>query len=159
MSPSALSQQLQSRTRPARGSTAAVLPQQTPISFARSTQTRYPWMVVPLALRANYVRADRSPAQGSLSAAYPQPIHRADSRDVSASTWVCCAIVHRHKKPPGVNRRPGCQMAKLALAAGEPRIWPLEQFYQIGQAIYRQLLVIALASRREIFSISANSLP
>ena len=53
----------------------------------------------------------------------------------------------------------GCQMAKRALAAGEPRIWPLEQICQIRQAIYRQLLVIALASRREVFNVSANSLP
>jgi len=30
------------------------LPQQTPISFAHSTHTQYPWMVVPRALRANY---------------------------------------------------------------------------------------------------------
>ena len=45
------------------------------------------------------------------------------------------------------------------LAAGEPRILSLVQFCQIRQAIYRQLLSIALASRRETFNISANFLP
>jgi hypothetical protein len=54
--PSVMSQQLKSRTRQARGSTTAA--QQPPISFAHSTHTQYPWMVVPRALRANY---DRQP--------------------------------------------------------------------------------------------------
>ena len=44
------------------------------------------------------------------------------------------------------------------LAAGEPRIVPLVQFCQIRQAIYRQLLSIALASRRKAFDISADFL-
>jgi hypothetical protein len=45
------------------------------------------------------------------------------------------------------------------LAAGEPRILSLVQFRQIRQAIYRQLLSIALASRGEAFNISANFFP
>jgi len=58
--PSVMSQQLKSRTRQARGSTAAALLQQTPISFVHSTHTQHPWMVVPRALRANY---DRQPGR------------------------------------------------------------------------------------------------
>ena len=61
--PSVMSQQLKSRTRQARGSTAAALPQQTPLSFAHSTHTQHPWMVVPRALRANY---DRQPRAGAV---------------------------------------------------------------------------------------------
>jgi hypothetical protein len=45
------------------------------------------------------------------------------------------------------------------LATGVPRILPLVQFCQIRQAVNRQLLSIALASRREAFNISANFLP
>ena len=45
------------------------------------------------------------------------------------------------------------------LAPGEPRILPLAQFCQIRQAVYRQLLGIALAGRRKGFNISANFLP
>ena len=41
-------------------------------------------------------------------------------------------------------------------AAGELRIMPLVQFCQIRQAVYRQLLGIALTSRGEVFNISAN---
>ena len=37
------------------------------------------------------------------------------------------------------------------LAAREPRILPLVQFCQIRQAVYRELLGIALASRRQGF--------
>jgi hypothetical protein len=58
--PSVMSQQLKSRTRQVRGSTAAALPQQTPISFGHSIHTQYPWMVVLRALRANY---DRQPGR------------------------------------------------------------------------------------------------
>lgn len=50
-------------------------------------------------------------------------------------------------------------MVKRALAAGKARICSLVEFCQIGQAIYRQLLDIALASIRKAFNISANSLP
>jgi len=49
--------------------------------------------------------------------------------------------------------------SERGLAPGEPRIVPLVQLCQIRQAIYRQLLGIALASRREAFNISANFLP
>ena len=45
------------------------------------------------------------------------------------------------------------------LAPREPRILPLLQFCQIRQTVYRQLLCIALASRREAFNISAYFLP
>jgi hypothetical protein len=58
--PSVMSQPLKSHTRQARGSTAAALPRRTPISFAHSTDTQHPWMVVPRALRANY---DRQPGR------------------------------------------------------------------------------------------------
>jgi hypothetical protein len=66
--PSMMSQQLKSRTRQARGSTAAALPQQTPLSFAYSTHTQHPWMVVQRALRANY---DRQPRDGGKSDTLP----------------------------------------------------------------------------------------
>jgi hypothetical protein len=49
--------------------------------------------------------------------------------------------------------------SERSLAPGEPRIVPLVQLCQIRQAIYRQLLGIALPSRREAFNISANFLP
>jgi hypothetical protein len=58
--PSVMSRHLKSRTRQAQGSTAAALPQRAPISFAHSTHTQYPWMVVPSALRDNY---DRRPGR------------------------------------------------------------------------------------------------
>ena len=45
------------------------------------------------------------------------------------------------------------------LAPGEPRVLPLVQFCQIRQAVHRELLGIALASRRKGFNISANFLP
>ena len=45
------------------------------------------------------------------------------------------------------------------LAACKPRILPFMQFGQIRQAVYRQLLNIALAGRRKAFNIPANSLP
>jgi hypothetical protein len=44
-------------------------------------------------------------------------------------------------------------------ASGEMGIAPRVQFGQIRQAIYRQLLGIALASGRKNFDISANFLP
>ena len=43
--------------------------------------------------------------------------------------------------------------------ATKPRILPLVQFCQIRQAVYRELLGIALASRRKGFYVSANFLP
>src|SRR5258708_26844292 len=49
-----MSQQLKSHSRQARGSTTEALPQQAPLSFAYSTHTQHPWMVVSRALRANY---------------------------------------------------------------------------------------------------------
>jgi len=52
--PSVMSQQLKSHSRQARGSTTEALPQQAPLSFAHSTRTQHPWMVVSRALRANY---------------------------------------------------------------------------------------------------------
>jgi hypothetical protein len=52
--PSMMSQQLKSHSRQARGSTTEALPQQAPLSFAHSTHTQNPWMVVSRALRANY---------------------------------------------------------------------------------------------------------
>ena len=52
--PSVMSQQLKSHSRQARGSTTEALPQQAPLSFAHSTHTQHPWMVVSRALRANY---------------------------------------------------------------------------------------------------------
>ena len=61
------------------------------------------------------------------------------------------------KNPARRKPRPGAK--QRALPAGEPRILPLVQFCQIRQAIYRQLLSIVLASRRETFNISANFLP
>jgi hypothetical protein len=56
--PSVMSRPWKSRTRQAIGSTAAALPLRTPISFAHSTHTQYPWIVVPRVLRTNY---DRQP--------------------------------------------------------------------------------------------------
>jgi hypothetical protein len=49
-----MSQQLKSHSRQARGTTTEALPQQAPLSFAHSTHTQHPWMVVSRALRANY---------------------------------------------------------------------------------------------------------
>jgi hypothetical protein len=63
-----MSQQWKSHSRRARGTTAAALSQQTPLSFAHSTHKQQPQLVIPRALRANYDRgADlsqrlRSPA-------------------------------------------------------------------------------------------------
>jgi len=58
--PSVMSRPWKSRTRQAIGWTAAALPRRTPISFAHSTHTQYPWIVVPRVLRANY---DRQPGR------------------------------------------------------------------------------------------------
>jgi hypothetical protein len=52
--PSVMSQQLKSHSRQARGSTTEAFPQQAPLSFAHSTHTQHPWIVVSRALRANY---------------------------------------------------------------------------------------------------------
>jgi hypothetical protein len=70
--PSVMSQQLKSHSRRARGSTTSALPPQATLSFARSTHTQHPWMVVPRALRANY---DRPPGRMRflISASAPMP--------------------------------------------------------------------------------------
>jgi hypothetical protein len=54
---------------------------------------------------------------------------------------------------------PGMSEAARLLAAGEPRIMPFVEFGQIRQAIYHELLSIALASRREGFNVWDNLLP
>jgi hypothetical protein len=45
---------------------------------------------------------------------------------------------------------PAALCSKVGLAAGVPRILPLVQFCQIRQAVYRQLLIIALASNERL---------
>ena len=67
------------------------------------------------------------------------------------ATWRCVAAA---AFCPGIRER-----RFWRLAAGEPRILPLVQFGQIRQAVYRQLLSISLAGRREAFNIPADSLP
>ncbi len=52
--PSAMSHRWKSHSRRAKGSTTTAPPQRARLSACRHTQ--YPWMVVPPALRANYVR-------------------------------------------------------------------------------------------------------
>jgi hypothetical protein len=63
--------------------------------------------------------------------------------------------------PADPSQRTGRQrhLLEVDLPAGEPGIVPLVQFCQIRQAVYRQLLGIALASRGEVFNISANFFP
>jgi hypothetical protein len=57
-------------------------------------------------------------------------------------------------------RRPlGLKISDRILAPGEPRILALVQFCQIRQAVFRELLGIALASRRKGFNILTNFLP
>jgi hypothetical protein len=73
--------------------------------------------------------------------------------------WNESRAINSSEKPAGPNRRPRARWRNALAAPGEPRICTLEQFCQIHKAVYRQLLVTALAGRREVFNISANALP
>jgi hypothetical protein len=96
------------------------------------------------------IRPDSRNAAGESGSCGPHP-----SRAIGASAGLAAllgggGLPARHPKAP---------VLAFNLAAGEPRILSLVQFRQIRQAIYRQLLSIALASRCEAFNISANFLP
>jgi hypothetical protein len=96
-----------------------------------------------------------------------------DIDDLWAAIEAGHSRIHRDKRPasrmgsparvltvrPSVLGLGALGHSERGLAPGEPRIVPLVKLCQIRQAIYRQLLGIALPSRREAFNISANFLP
>jgi hypothetical protein len=83
-------------------------------------------------------------------------------RFLSIRRMTDCAITHINlasSRTAPAQGSPDVFFPKVGLASGVPRILPRVQFCQICQAVYRQLLIIALAGRRQGLNISANFLP
>ena len=85
--------------------------------------------------------------------------HRANERYSTKLPSIRSGVDGRTQKAHRREPAPGHQMARRALAAGEPRIWPVVQLFQIGQTVHCQLLGIVLTGRGQAFDISRNFPP